>query len=71
MLAAAQTRREENGDRELAQFVIRLGEKGRKDIIVDAWKMAKSKHNVALAKTSRLEILQAALTDRSNCVCGG
>ena len=67
LLAYADKRRVENGDRELCSFVVKLGEKGRADLLKDATKLRQSHDNVKLKKMSRMEVLKNASS--SECTC--
>lgn len=70
LLAASEIRREA-GDRELARFVMNLGEKGRNDIITDAWKMHHAIRNVIVRNKTSLQITSEFVSKRDNCKCNG
>lgn len=59
------------GERDFSRMILNLGEKGRRDIIRDAWKMAASAANVVSFEKTRLDILREIGSNQSNCICGG
>ena len=64
-LLAESEKLRESGNRDLQKFVVHMGEKGRNDIIKDAWKIHHSIENVKVANTKRLDLLR----QQTSCVC--
>ena len=65
--AAEDVRRADDG--QLAQLVMRMGEKRRKELIRDSWRLARAGEEVLLQRKSRLDILKEYDADRTNCCC--
>ncbi len=69
LLSAGKSRRDEYGDRDMLLFLTNLGEKGRRDILRDAWKTKTSTEVVELRSKSRMDIIREVLSNLDNCVC--
>lgn len=70
-LLAFGEKRAEAGETDLSRYLVKLGVRGRNELIVDAWKMAAALQNVSTAKKSRVEILHEYADDETQCVCHG
>ena len=68
LLQFANSRRGETGDSRLLDFLMRLGAKGRSDILLDAQKLSTAQHNINLSRTNRLDIVKSVLRDKA-CTC--
>ena len=68
LLHASVMRKEDKEDAALLEYLIKLGEKGRGDLLKDARKLASAEQNVKLSKTKRVEVVQEVLRDGS-CSC--
>ena len=67
-LMLVEKRRVELGDREMALMSAKLGEKGRGDIMRDAWKMRNAPGEVMLKSKSRLDIIREVIS-KGECEC--
>ena len=70
-LLAFGEKRAEAGETDLSRYLVKLGMRGRNELMVDAWKMAAAVQNVSISKKSRIEILQEYANDETKCVCHG
>ena len=56
-------------DGQMALLLMRIGEKRRKELLADAWRLADAQRQIRLRSTSRKELLVAHHSTPSNCVC--
>ena len=68
LLLYAKERRNNVGDNRLLEYLIKIGDKQRGDLLCDAKKLECCAENVALAKTKRVDIIKAILDD-GHCTC--
>ena len=68
LMLYAKHRRENVGDERLLEYLVKVGEKGRAELLRDARKLETCAESVALANTQRLDIIHAVL-ETGVCTC--
>ena len=68
LLLYAEDRRKKVGDDRLLEYLVKIGDKQRADLLRDAKKLQSCAENVALSHTKRVDIIQAVLDD-GQCTC--
>ena len=69
LLSMGKKRRDEYGDREVLLFLTNLGEKGRRDVMRDAWKTHTSTEVVIRQSKTRMDIVRETMSSQENCIC--
>ena len=68
LMLYAKSRREKVGDARLLEYLVKVGEKGRGELMRDAKKLETCAENVALANTQRVDIIHSVLQTEA-CTC--